>query len=139
VKFKLIMNWSFEGDSKNSNDYDCIGNCKRLDFIVNFTEIGWGDWIIEPKTFNAYYCSGQCPVPLMLHDLNNDDFDNSPQVTQHAQIMSVLEFLDPIVNIRMTSCVPTKLESLEALTLNDHGEIELRLYENMIVKQCGCR
>ncbi len=39
----------------------------------------------------------------------------------------------------MTKCVPTKLEPLEVLTINDAGEIELRKYENMIVKQCGCR
>lgn len=38
--------------------------CGRRKLVVDFRDIGWGDWIISPKSFEAHYCSGRCPFPL---------------------------------------------------------------------------
>ena len=38
--------------------------CQRRKLSVDFNEIGWGEWIISPKTFDAQYCTGRCPFPL---------------------------------------------------------------------------
>lgn len=38
--------------------------CGRRKLIVDFADIGWGDWIISPKSFEAHYCAGSCPFPL---------------------------------------------------------------------------
>lgn len=38
--------------------------CQRRKLTVDFNEIGWGEWIISPKTFEAQYCAGRCPFPL---------------------------------------------------------------------------
>jgi hypothetical protein len=38
--------------------------CQRRKLVVDFNEIGWGEWIISPKTFEAHYCAGRCPFPL---------------------------------------------------------------------------
>ena len=38
--------------------------CGRRKLYVDFKDIGWGDWIISPKSFAAHYCSGQCQFPL---------------------------------------------------------------------------
>ncbi len=38
--------------------------CQRRKLTVDFHEIGWGEWIISPKTFEAQYCAGRCPFPL---------------------------------------------------------------------------
>uniref|UniRef100_A0A914CD45 TGF-beta family profile domain-containing protein n=1 Tax=Acrobeloides nanus TaxID=290746 RepID=A0A914CD45_9BILA len=38
--------------------------CARRDMIVDFRDIGWEDWIIAPKSFEAHYCAGSCPYPL---------------------------------------------------------------------------
>ncbi|XP_053168994.1 nodal homolog isoform X2 [Hemicordylus capensis] len=38
--------------------------CQRVDFYVDFDEIGWGSWIVHPKQYNAFRCEGKCPVPL---------------------------------------------------------------------------
>lgn len=38
--------------------------CGRRKLMVNFADIGWGDWIISPKSFDAHYCAGNCPFPL---------------------------------------------------------------------------
>ena len=38
--------------------------CGKRRLVVDFADIGWSEWIISPKSFEAYYCSGQCPFPL---------------------------------------------------------------------------
>lgn len=38
--------------------------CQKRDLIVEFSDIGWGEWIIAPKSFEAHYCAGACPFPL---------------------------------------------------------------------------
>ncbi|KAH9495440.1 hypothetical protein Btru_015109 [Bulinus truncatus] len=38
--------------------------CDRKMLLVDFADIGWADWIISPKSFEAHYCAGECPFPL---------------------------------------------------------------------------
>ncbi|CAI5442242.1 unnamed protein product [Caenorhabditis angaria] len=44
-------------ESENTN---CTG-CYLSTFYVNFTEIGWNDWILSPPGFYANLCEGSCP------------------------------------------------------------------------------
>ena len=128
-------------------DYDsdndaCIGDCKRKDFIVNFKDIGCDKWILYPTAFNAYYCSGSCAAPLTANDDNVLVTTDTPtidaKVTNHAQLMSIIEFKEK-KRTKMTSCVPIKFKSLKVIYVNEEGEIDFKDFENMIVKQCGCR
>lgn len=48
--------------------------CRRVDMWVDFEHIGWDEWIVHPKRYNAYRCEGECPIPL----------DESFNPTNHA-------------------------------------------------------
>lgn len=39
-------------------------SCGRKRLTVNFNDIGWGEWIISPKSFKFHYCAGSCTFPL---------------------------------------------------------------------------
>ncbi|KAM5322577.1 growth/differentiation factor 10 isoform 2-T2 [Glossophaga mutica] len=38
--------------------------CSRRYLKVDFADIGWNEWIISPKSFDAYYCAGVCEFPM---------------------------------------------------------------------------
>lgn len=38
--------------------------CSRRNLRVDFADIGWSEWVIAPKSFDAYYCAGTCGFPM---------------------------------------------------------------------------
>lgn len=48
--------------------------CRKVDMWVDFDHIGWDEWIVHPKRYNAFRCEGECPSPL----------DESFSPTNHA-------------------------------------------------------
>lgn len=48
--------------------------CRKVDMWVDFEQIGWDEWIVHPKRYNAFRCEGRCPTPV----------DESFSPTNHA-------------------------------------------------------
>ncbi|XP_048042563.1 southpaw [Megalobrama amblycephala] len=101
--------------------------CRRVDMWVDFDQIGWDEWIVHPKRYNAYRCEGECPSPL----------DESFNPTNHAYMQSLLKFYHP-ERVTSPSCVPTRLSSLSMLYYEGDGVV-MRHHEDMIVEECGCQ
>ncbi|KAM5171823.1 nodal homolog [Mantella aurantiaca] len=38
--------------------------CRKVHMIVDFKELGWENWVVHPKKYNAYRCEGSCHIPL---------------------------------------------------------------------------
>ncbi|XP_051279610.1 southpaw [Dicentrarchus labrax] len=100
--------------------------CRKVDMWVDFDQIGWDEWIVHPKRYNAYRCEGECPTPL----------DESFRPTNHAYMQSLLRHHHPERG-SCPSCVPTRLSPLSMLYY-ENDDLALRHHEDMIVEECGC-
>ncbi|NXS14767.1 BMP3 protein, partial [Neodrepanis coruscans] len=103
--------------------------CTRRYLKVDFADIGWSEWIISPKSFDAYYCSGECqfPIPKALKPSN------------HATIQSIVRAVGVIPGIPQPCCVPDKMSSLSILFFDENKNVVLKVYPNMTVESCVCR
>ncbi|GFS63693.1 bone morphogenetic protein 3 [Nephila pilipes] len=70
---KLPFWWTRHDQKLHSQDYHKL--CQKKSLVVDFEKLGWGDWIMSPKSFNAYYCSGACSFPAIKvsAEPNNDN------------------------------------------------------------------
>ncbi|KAM9313290.1 nodal homolog 2-A-like [Gastrophryne carolinensis] len=100
--------------------------CRRVDMIVDFEKLGWGEVVIYPKKFNAYRCEGACPIPL------SETF----KPTNHAYLTSLMKLYNS-EKVECSSCVPVKTRPLSMLMYED-GDVVMKHHEDMIVEECGC-
>ncbi|CAM5155920.1 unnamed protein product [Natator depressus] len=103
--------------------------CSRRYMKVDFADIGWNEWIISPKSFDAYYCAGACefPMPKIVRPSN------------HATIQSIVKAVGIIPGIPEPCCVPDKMNSLSVLFFDENKNVVLKVYPNMSVETCACR
>lgn len=102
-------------------------NCRRHALYVDFSDVGWNDWIVAPPGYQAYYCHGECPFPLADH-LNS---------TNHAIVQTLVNSVN--TNIPKACCVPTELSAISMLYLDETDRVVLKNYQEMVVEGCGCR
>ncbi|XP_036449774.1 bone morphogenetic protein 2 [Colossoma macropomum] len=102
-------------------------NCRRHSLYVDFSDVGWNDWIVAPPGYHAFYCQGECPFPLADH-LNS---------TNHAIVQTLVNSVNS--NIPKACCVPTDLSPVSLLYLDEYERVILKNYQDMVVEGCGCR
>ncbi|GFQ77777.1 bone morphogenetic protein 4 [Trichonephila clavata] len=103
-------------------------NCRRHALYVDFSDVGWNDWIIAPPGYNAYFCHGDCPFPLPDH-LNS---------TNHAIVQTLVNSANPTA-VPRSCCVPTELSPISMLYKDKYDNVVLKNYQDMVVEGCGCR
>lgn len=102
--------------------------CARYNLYVDFSEVGWHEWIVAPHGYDAHYCQGQCLFPLAEH-LN---------ATNHAIVQTLTNSVQPNL-VPSPCCVPTQLSSISMLYVDEHDLVVLKSYPKMSVEACGCR
>ncbi|XP_072380184.1 protein decapentaplegic [Diabrotica undecimpunctata] len=110
--------------SKNEKRYPC----NRHQMYVDFRDVGWSDWIVAPPGYDAYYCQGECNFPIPSH-LNT---------TNHAIIQTLMNSVNP-QKVPKACCVPTHLNPISMLYLDEDEKVVLKNYKEMVVVGCGCR
>uniref|UniRef100_A0A3P8VHT9 Growth/differentiation factor 10 n=1 Tax=Cynoglossus semilaevis TaxID=244447 RepID=A0A3P8VHT9_CYNSE len=103
--------------------------CSRRNLRVDFADIGWSEWVIAPKAFEAYYCAGTCefPMPKMSRPSN------------HATIQSIVRAVGIIPGVPEPCCVPEKMSPLAVLYRDEASDLVLKVYPNMSIQSCSCR
>ncbi|XP_067226020.1 growth/differentiation factor 10b [Chanodichthys erythropterus] len=103
--------------------------CARRYLRVDFADIGWSEWILAPKAFDAYYCAGTCgfPIPKVVHPSN------------HATIQSIVRAVGIVPGVPEPCCVPDKMSSLAVLFLDSSRNMVVKVYPSMSVETCACR
>jgi len=125
-----------EGESAGRTDCSKKENkCCRDDMKVNLRELEGFSFIIEPKQFNAYQCRGKCPPryrPLNDHSLLQS-------------LMHIKQQKNAVENnlrskVKKPCCVPSKLESLPILHLDENNPSKLKVttWKSIIVTECAC-
>ncbi|XP_072244614.1 bone morphogenetic protein 10 [Leuresthes tenuis] len=104
-------------------------HCKKQSLYVEFKDIGWDSWILAPTGYDAFECAGVCSYPLTKH----------VTPTKHAIVQTLVNINSPQKAAR-ACCVPTKLDPISLLYLDDTGVVTYKYkYEGMVVAECGCR
>ncbi|XP_015219997.2 bone morphogenetic protein 3 isoform X1 [Lepisosteus oculatus] len=104
-------------------------NCARRYLKVDFADIGWSEWIISPKSFDAFYCSGSCQFPM----------PKSLKPSNHATIQSIVRAVGVVPGIPEPCCVPERMSPLSILFFDEDKNVVLKVYPNMTVDSCACR
>lgn len=102
-------------------------SCRKHELYVDFTDVGWNEWIVAPPGYHAFFCQGECPFPLADH-LNS---------TNHAIVQTLINSVNS--NIPRACCVPTDLSPISLLYLDEYEKVILKNYQDMVVEGCGCR
>lgn len=104
-------------------------HCKKNSLYVEFKDIGWDSWILAPNGYEAYECTGVCSFPLTPH----------VKPTKHALVQTLVNMKSP-QKVAPACCVPTKLDPISLLYLDDAGVVTYKYkFEGMVVAECGCR
>nr|QHB80430.1 bone morphogenetic protein 10a [Trachinotus ovatus] len=104
-------------------------HCKKQSLYVEFKDIGWDSWILAPTGYDAYECTGICSFPLTKH----------VTPTKHAIVQTLVNMNSP-QKAAQACCVPTKLDPISLLYLDDTGVVTYKYkFEGMVVAECGCR
>ncbi|KAK6293377.1 hypothetical protein J4Q44_G00357030 [Coregonus suidteri] len=106
-----------------------VRSCSRKTLTVDFADIGWSEWVLTPKAFDAYYCAGTCgfPMPKVLRPSN------------HATIQSIVRAVGIVPGVPEPCCVPEKMSPLVVLYQDEGGNLVLKVYPSMSVESCACR
>lgn len=126
----IQMKSNFIYDTASRIRRNARGNhCKKQSLYVEFKDIGWDSWILAPTGYDAYECAGICSFPLTKH----------VTPTKHAIVQTLVNINSPQKAAR-ACCVPTKLDPISLLYLDDTGVVTYKYkFEGMVVAECGCR
>ncbi|XP_058261827.1 bone morphogenetic protein 2-like isoform X2 [Hemibagrus wyckioides] len=113
---------------KRASENEQVVNCQRTPLYVDFVKLGWAGWVISPRGYNAYHCSGSCPFPL----------SGSLHPTNHAIVQSIVNTLKLSSKVGRPCCVPDNLQPISLLYFDDDENVVLKQYDDMVAGSCGC-
>lgn len=94
-------------------------SCQRTEWNIDFSKLSWDSFIISPRNFTTYDCSGKC----------GNSFEES---INHVKLLNIFRK-------RSSCCVPIEYEALPIMYYDKYDNVVIKNYDNVIVTSCGCR
>ncbi|KAM5140880.1 dorsalin-1-like [Mantella aurantiaca] len=126
-KHNEVWRTKAEGRSRSKRSTGS-NHCAKASLMVNFKDIGWDSFIIYPSHYDAGQCVGKCYFPIT----------EGMTPTKHAVIQALMHNNKP-KHIENPCCVPTKLEALQVVYMENNKPVIKKNYDGMKVVECGCR
>ncbi|XP_055343858.1 inhibin beta C chain-like [Paramacrobiotus metropolitanus] len=130
----LVINTENKKSHRNRRGIQCQQgslHCCRESLYINFTDIGWDSWILEPRGYMANYCKGQCGGSGVI---NLPTFAHTAVVQSHSDNLATKARVDPPTSC----CAPTRMSGLSLLFYDGDGAVHKSILPNMSVESCGC-
>jgi len=108
--------------------------CCRDSLYVNFTQIGWSDWIFAPEGYYANYCRGTC-----MEEVNAAS--HHATVIQQYLVRNKSTLTKAQVSQLVPCCTATKTSPISIVYTreSDPSNIVYNSLPNMVVDSCGCK
>lgn len=100
--------------------------CCREKLRIDLMEMNLPYLFIRPSNIQAYYCRGPCSAVQVQ------------STSLHATIRQVLVQNKKLDDEYLPCCAPTKFIPQTFLIAKEHGIIESKVVEDVIVEDCGC-
>ena len=100
-------------------------SCHVQPWSVKASELHWD--IVSPLAFQANFCTGGCPITFEM-------FSNNAVVRFNYNRFTAKNGR----KIPGASCVPIRLSPLDVLYLNKQQTVSYKVYDAVLVDECGC-
>lgn len=107
-------------DNRKTSNNECSVSAKT----INFRNLGWENVVIYPKQIIINECNGNCSI------LSRTSFNLHGYLYYSARRGN---------DTNNSCCVPTSFDSFPIMFNNRFGNIVIKLYNDIIVRTCGCR
>lgn len=100
--------------------------CCLQQFVVNFTTIGWNNWIRAPPTFSANYCRGKCNLRTMVRE-----YDHRNMMYLYGSHLRM--------NRMLPCCVPVQRTFLQAIVYHSSNHsLGSKVISGISASACEC-
>ncbi|XP_017477017.1 PREDICTED: inhibin beta B chain [Rhagoletis zephyria] len=115
------------------NCTDGVTECCREKLYISFDEIGWGDWIIQPRGYDAYFCRGSCGsvASVAQSATHHSAFLQKVALSRRNRGSKPLELIP--------CCTAKQYSSLQLVFMDSNNTATQKTFPNMVVESCGCR
>ncbi|GAB6032233.1 hypothetical protein CHUAL_010873 [Chamberlinius hualienensis] len=132
----IVINFNHEDDKKRYRRgllcEESTVSCCMESLYVNFTDINWNDWILQPEGYYANYCRGSCIEEITMG------------VYKHTSVIQIflLKNRNNLSPRRLADlapcCTSTRTSHLQILYIDASKNVRMELIPNMAVESCGC-
>ncbi|KAH8418834.1 hypothetical protein KR222_010752 [Zaprionus bogoriensis] len=131
--FIMIDTQNRQSKSRQKRNINCssgVTECCREKLYISFAEIGWDNWIMQPKGYDAYFCRGSCSSVASV----------AQAASHHSSLLKILSSNGTRKPLDLVPCCTAKqYSSLQLVVLDSNNTATVKTLPNMIVESCGCR